>query len=133
MICPLYKGGSRSKNYRPVALTSHLIKVFERVVRKAIVAHIDRLDLLPAGQHGCRSMRSTLTQLLTHWDSILDGLESGDGVDYVYLDFSRAFDKVETGVLLHKLRDGKILGKVGCWIASFLNSENRKQAVVVEG
>ena len=42
-------------------------------------------------------MRSTLTQLLSHWDSILDGLESGEGVDAVYLDFSKAFDKVETG------------------------------------
>jgi hypothetical protein len=66
-------------------------------------------------------MRSTLTQLLSHWDNILDGLEQGDGVDSVYLDFSKAFDKVETGVLLHKLRDAGVLGKVGCWIAAFLN------------
>ena len=107
--------------------------MFERVLRRALVSHIDTLGLLPAGQHGSRSMRSTLTQLLTHWDSILEGLESGDGVDYVYLDFSKAFDKVETGVLLHKLRDGKVLGKVGCWLAAFLNSKNRQQAVVVEG
>ena len=35
LICPIHKGGSRSvaKNYRPVALTSHLIKVFERVIK----------------------------------------------------------------------------------------------------
>ena len=78
-------------------------------------------------------MRSTLTQLLTHWDSILDGLETGEGVDSVYLDFSKAFDKVETGVLLHKLRDGKVLGKAGCWLAAFLDSAKRQQAVVVEG
>ena len=39
LICPIHKGGSRAvpKNYRPVALTSHLIKVFERVVRKVLV------------------------------------------------------------------------------------------------
>ena len=49
------------------------------------------------------------------------------------MDFSKAFDKVETGVLLHKLRDAGVLGKVGCWIAAFLNSETRQQAVVVEG
>ena len=108
------------KNYRPVALTSHLIKVFERVLRKGLVTHIERLGLLPDGQHGSRAMRSTLTQLLSHWDSILDGLERGEGVDAVYLDFSKAFDKVETGVLLHKLRDSKVLGKVGCWLGAFL-------------
>ena len=34
LVCPVHKGGTRSapKNYRPVALTSHLIKVFQRVV-----------------------------------------------------------------------------------------------------
>ena len=135
LISPIHKGGSRAvpKNYRPVALTSHLIKVFERVMRRVLVDHIERQGLLPDGQHGSRALRSTLTQLLTHWDSILDGLEKGEGVDTVYLDFSKAFDKVETGVLLHKLRDGKVLGRVGCWLAAFLDSAKRKQAVVVEG
>ena len=71
------------KNYRPVALTSHLIKVFERVVRQALVNHIDDLDLIPDGQHGSRARRSTLTQLLSHWDNILEGLEQGGGVDCV--------------------------------------------------
>ena len=47
--------------------------------------------------------------------------------------FSKAFDKVETGVLLHKLKDFEIQGKIGCWLASFLDSKTRKQAVVVEG
>ena len=42
------------------------------------------------------------------------------------LDFSKAFDKVETGVLLHKLRDGKVLGKVGRWLAAFLDSTHSR-------
>ena len=117
IICPIHKGGSRSlpKQYRPVALTSHLIKIFERVLRRALVSHIEKNNLLPDGQHGSRPMRSTLTQLLAHWDAILDGLVEGDGVDSVYLDFSKAFDKVETGVLLHKLKESKVLGKVGVY------------------
>ena len=134
-ICPIHKGGNKSapKNYRPVALTSHVIKIFERVLRKAIVRHLDRYDILPSGQHGSRALRSTLTQLLAHWDTVLDGLEKGNGVDCVYLDFSKAFDKVETGVLLHKLRDARITGKTGKWLAAFLDSSHRKQAVAVEG
>ena len=116
LICPVHKGGSRSapKNYRPVALTSHLIKVFERVVRRVLVDHIDKLGLLPDGQHGSRALRSTLTQLLTYWDSVLDGLEGVHGIDSIYLDFSKAFGKVETGVLLHKLRDAKVLSNMQC-------------------
>ena len=61
------------------------------------------------------------------------GGQEGGGVDSVYLDFSKAFDKVETGVLLHKLVAFKITGKVGCWLAAFLDSNSRKQAVVVDG
>ena len=135
IICPVHKGGSRSlpKQYRPVALTSHLIKIFERVIRKVLVAHIEENNLLPDGQHGSRPMRSTLTQLLAHWDVILDGLVDADGVDSVYLNFSKAFDKVETGVLLHILKDSKVLGKVGIWIGKFLDSNCRQQAVAVEG
>ena len=49
------------------------------------------------------------------------------------MDFSKAFDKVETGVLLHKLREAKIMGKTGKWIASFLDPKYRMQAVAVEG
>ena len=49
------------------------------------------------------------------------------------IDFSKAFDKVETGVLLHKLRDSKVVGKVGIWLGKFLDSSCRQQAVAVEG
>ena len=38
-VIPGYKGGYRGtpKNYTPVALTSHLIKVFEKIGKKVIV------------------------------------------------------------------------------------------------
>ena len=124
IICPVFKGGSRGipKNYRPVALTSHIVKVFERVIRKSLIRHLEENSMLPDGQHGFRSLRSTLTQLMNYWDGILENLENGGGVDSIYLDFSKAFDKVETGVLLHKLLSFKIRGKVGCWLASFLDA-----------
>merc|ERR1712237_229046 len=84
------------------------------------------------GQHGFRALRSTLTQLLAHWDSILDNLIAGaPGVDSVYLDFAKAFDKVDHGVLLHKLRAFGIGGKVGVWLTEFLR--NRYQMVTTDG
>ena len=60
-------------------------------------------------------------------------MEKGRGVDVVYTDFSKAFDKVETGVLLHELKDCGVVGKVGCWLSAFLDKNSRKQAVAVDG
>ena len=65
--------------------------------------------------------------------AVFDGLEHGSGVDCIYLDFSKAFDKVDTGVLLHKLKDARVLGKTGKWLAAFLNQDKRQQAVAVDG
>ena len=135
MVSPVHKGGSRGspKNYRPVALTSHLTKVFERVLRKVLVGYLEKHGLLPDSQHGFRAFRSTLTQLLSYWDTVLDDMEKGKGVDVIYTDFSKAFDKVETGVLLHELKDCGVTGKIGCWLSSFLDPKTRQQAVVVDG
>ena len=48
--------------------------------------------------------------------------ESSCSVDMIYLDFSKAFDKVDHGVLLHKLRDMGIAGNLGIWFHSFLSN-----------
>ena len=135
LVYPIHKGGSRIEpaQYRPVALTSHIMKVFERVVRKVLVAHLESQGFIPNEQHGFRSSRSTLTQLLSHWDSVLDHLENGDSVDVIYTDFSKAFDKCETNVLLHTLRDCGVSGRMGQWIAAFLDPLARRQTVGVEG
>ena len=42
-------------------------------------------------------------------------------VDMIYLDFSKAFDKVDHGILFHKLRDLGITGRLGLWFFHFLN------------
>ena len=58
-------------------------------------------------------------------------LEQGFNVDVVYLDFAKAFDKVDHNILLHKLKSLGINGKTLRWIQSFL--EDRVQRVVVNG
>ena len=42
-IIPVHRGGSRwlAKNYMPITLTSHLIKVFEKVLSKSSVAFME--------------------------------------------------------------------------------------------
>ena len=77
--------------------------------------------------------RSTVSQLIITVHDFANSLHLKQQTDAILLDFSKAFDKVETGVLLHKLRDAKVLGKTGKWLAAFLDSGHRQQAVAVEG
>ena len=131
-ITPIHKGKSRAipKNYRPVALTSHLIKVFEKVVRSKIVQYMSNNNLFNNSQHGFLGGRSCLSQLLVHFDRITHELESGRGVDVIYLDFAKAFDKVDHGITLKKLASLGIGGQLGRWLHAFLT--NRTQSVIVE-
>ena len=132
-IIPLHKGDSKgiAKNYRPVSLTSHIMKTFERVIRNQLVHYLETNNLLRNTQHGFRSGRSCLSQLLNHYDNIIHELEKGNNVDVIYLDFAKAFDKVDHGILCHKLKQLGITGKIGAWIHNFLNE--RQQAVIVDG
>ena len=52
-ITPIYKGGSRSltENYRPVALISHVIKIFEKVLGVYVVKHMNENNLFNPSQH----------------------------------------------------------------------------------
>ena len=132
-IVPIHKGGSKgdAKNYRPVALTSHLIKVFEKVLRSHIITHMDKNNLFNPRQHGFRVGRSCLSQLVSHFDNIIHQLEHGQNVDVVYIDFAKAFDKVDFLITLRKINTLGIKGKVGRWIQCFLTG--RLQSVLVNG
>ena len=132
-VKPIFKNGERSspKNYRPISLISHLGKIFERLVVKNLTEYLNSLDLFNKQQHGFRSGRSCLSQLLEHHQKVLAGLEAGSSVDVVYLDFAKAFDKVDYSILLAKLNAIGISGKLLRWIHSFLTE--RKQAVKIGG
>ena len=55
-----------------------------------MVQFLEENSLFNSGQHGFRKGRSCLSELLAHFDEILDGLNSGANVDVVYLDFAKA-------------------------------------------
>ena len=99
--------------YRPISLTSVISKVLKRIIGKQVSSFIDKKGCLNGTQHGFRSGRSCLSALLSVFDDIMHMLEAGGSVDMVYLDFSKAFEKVDHGILLHKLKALGISGHLG--------------------
>jgi hypothetical protein len=132
-IITVNKGGARGvpANFRPVSLTSHIMKTFERIIREVMVNHLEVNTKFHPNQPGLRARRSCLSQLLEHQDRIISILEEVNNADSVYLDFSKAFDKVDTGLLCHKLRSMGISGKLGVLLHNFFS--HRKQVVLANG
>ena len=94
--------------YHPLSLTLNLAKVLEKVVKKQIEKHLEDNEILSESQHGFRSKRSCLSQLLQHYIKIIKNLEEGKVVDVVYLDYSKAFDTVDRYVLARHMKDAGI-------------------------
>lgn len=123
-ITPIYKG-------RPVALTSHIIKIFEITVTKQIHKYMEQNQLFNDTQHGFSTGRSCESQLLQHRFDIITTLENEATADVIYLDFAKGFDEVDHNVLLQKLEHIGNRGKLLNWIRCFFTNCN--QSVVVEG
>ena len=66
-IVPVFKKGDKhfSSNYRPISLTSVVVKVMERIIHRQLMTALETNHLISNYQHGFRHQRSTVTLLLT--------------------------------------------------------------------
>ena len=108
-----------------------ICKVYERIIRKQAFSFLCDKNCLNDTQHGFRSGRSCLSALLDVYDDVMHMLNGVSIVDMVYPDFAKAFDKFDYGILLHKVKDLGITGKLGQWFYHFLT--NRKHFVRLPG
>ena len=132
VTCIFKKGDKSSQgNYRPVCLTSVLCKSLEKIVREAIMKHLNKNNLLSDCQYGFRQNRGCILQLLKVVDEWSKDIDKNKQVDCIYLDFKKAFDTVPHKRLLKKLQPFGITGNVLKWIKDFLSG--RHQRVVVNG
>ena len=130
-VTPIWKNTDREDpaDYRPISITNHILKVIERVIRKVMAGYLNDNNLISDDQHGARSGRSTLTQLLSQHDSIVESLSQDNNLEVIYLDFSKAFDLVDVSIMLDKTRKMGINEKILKWLKCFLT--NREQKVRV--
>ena len=133
-VCPVFKNsGDRcdSSKYRPISLLPIISKIFESIVNKFIISHLESSKLLSDFQYGFRSSRSTADILTVITDRISRSLDLSFETRTIALDISKAFDKVWHKGLLSKLKSYGISGKILSTVRSFLT--NRKMKVVLDG
>ena len=131
-VVPVHKKGSKTdvKNYRPISLTSLVIKVMERIIRDELMSKCNHL--LDPRQHGFLPNKSCTTQMVEFCNSLSLSLNKNIRSDIIYLDFAKAFDSVNHDLILQKLKSSyNINGKLLQFITSYLSG--RQQSVVVNG
>jgi hypothetical protein len=94
------------------------------------VYNITRQDIIP-DQHGFMTNRSTTTQLIDFYNNVNKVVDDGGQVDVVYLDFSKAFDRVPHNILINQLQSFGFSNKLLSWFKNYLS--NRFQRVVING
>ena len=99
IISPVFKIGKTAdiENYRPVSLLSLPSKIFERIVFIRLYDHYNKI--FNKSQFGCRENRSTMHHLLNFLYETYKGIGKGEEIEIIFTDFSKAFDRVDHGIL----------------------------------
>ena len=88
------------------------------------------MNILTPNQFGFRQNSSTSDAVLEALDNVYSSLDKKETVIAVFLDFSKAFDTVNHNILLSKLMNLGIRGRMNDWFSSYLSA--RKQCVVID-
>ena len=124
LIISIFKNkGNRASpgSYRPISLLSFVSKVFGRLVKKLLLSFCVEHKVIPDEQFGFLPGRSTIWQLLQILEEWQDALDRGRTVHALLIDVEKAFDRVDHGPLLAKLRSIGLNKSALMWISSYLD------------
>ena len=134
-ITPIHKKGDKCdiSNYRPISVLPISGKLFEKLIYSDLYNYLSSNDILDTNQSGFRSGDSCTNQLISITHEIFKAFDSNPTLEVrgVFLDISKAFDRVWHEGLVWKLKSCGIQGEVLKILQSFLN--NRLQRVILNG
>ena len=134
-IIPVHKKNDKQlvNNYRSISLLPIFGKIFEKIIFNRIYNFLSEENLLNNNQSGFRPSDSCVNQLLSITHEIFEAFDCNPTLEVrsVFLDISKAFDKVWQEGLLYKLKSVGISGELIKLLENYLS--NRLQMVVLNG
>ena len=132
-VTPIFKKNDKQliKNYRPISLLPICGKIFEKIIFSNFYKYLNTNKLITKNQSGFRPGDSTTNQLLYLVNEIHEAFEDPKCLEVraVFLDISKAFDKVWHDGLIFKLKQNGVCGSLLKLFESYLN--DRHQRVVI--
>ena len=129
-ITPVLKGRKEDiKNYRLVLVLPIVAKVFERIVHRQLYVYLEENQLLDPEQSDFRPNHSMFDALLKATNDWRQALDSNELVGAVFINLSKAFNFIDHGLLLNKLKAYGTIEDGFRWFRSYLTG--RRQRVLV--
>ena len=131
LVLPLHKKGLKTEisNYRPISTLPPFSKIIEKCMKRRLIDYLESNNILSSQQFGFQTGLSTEDAILDFLDHIYSNLNDKLSSIGVFVDFQKAFDTVNRGVLLQKLERYGIRGNALNLFSSFLT--DRFQVVKV--
>ena len=127
VVVPIHKIGKARKeiaSYRPISLTSHLGKVYERVIKRRLKYFCETKKVFPACQAGFRRGRGVTDHLVKLGEHVGRAMGKRKVLLSCFFDISRAYDQVWHARLLQKLQKIGLSGKIFNYIKTFLTGRS---------
>ena len=130
-VVPVYKAGSVTEigNYRPISNLLNMNKIFEKLTFVRLDEFIKRNSIISENQFGFRKNSNTSLAIFNLMRSFILTFKNKSYSVALFLDLKKAFDLVNTSILMNKLYRYGFRGVVHSFLKSYL--DNRSQYVSV--
>ena len=114
------KDPTAPSNYRPIALTSCMGKLLERVVNVRLVKYLESQSKICSHQYGFRPCRGTCDALTRVHNFLKVNVNEGKHAICVFFDIKKAYDTAWRAGILKAVHEAGVRGNLGHYIKEFL-------------
>ena len=127
IVSPIPKGlpSLNPGDYRPVSVLPAPSKVMERIVYNQLIYYLETNCLLDGRQHGFRKGHSTATAVMEVVQFLYRSIDTGQYVHCAFIDYSKAFDTLDHGILCKKLAGLGFDAQIVEWCRNYLTGRNQ--------
>ena len=116
LLKPIPKGSGKNPyiptNYRTISLISCIAKIYSSLLNTRILNFLESRNILVEEQNGFRPKRSCIEHIFTLTSAINKNLNENKSVFGVFIDFEKAFDRVNRDLMIYSLLKCNIRGKL---------------------
>ena len=132
LLIPIHKANKSTlepSSYRPIALTSSVCKLLEKIINARLVHTLERGKFFSPSQYGFRKGRSTIDSLTNIQSDILNSINSKNHLIAIFFDIQKAYDTTWKYHILKTIYNFGIRGHLAEFIQNFLTHRKIKVKV----